>query len=159
LAVHSLTRSPSTIRRGLQGFLLRTAIFAVLSIAALPTWQAVSPQLCRISPPEQRFPGFTCTILASLSFVLWLGPVGFIMGILSWETPLVVARLASGLLVALLSASLFLALGRRRGLIVFLLSFFALVGILAIVAVPFAVWQRIGEHLILHTETPNIGCT
>jgi len=121
------------------GFLLGAAIFAVLSLAAIPAWQAISPGLCRIHPPEQRFPSLACTILGSLASVLWLGPAGFIMEILSWEAPLAVARLVSGLFVALFSASLFLALGRRRGLIAFLLSSIVFVGILTILVVPLAV--------------------
>ncbi len=132
--------SPS-VRRGLEGFLLGAAIFAVASMAAAPAWQAVSPSLCKVNPPVRRFPGFACTALGSASFVLWMGPAALPANALpSGARSIGLVRVASAAFVGLLAAGLFAGLGRRKGLLVFLAATLVLVAVFTVVTIPFVMW-------------------
>ncbi len=132
--------SPS-VRRGIEGFLLGAVIFAVASIAAPAAWKSVSPVLCTVNPPAQRFPGFACTTLGSVSIVLWLGPAALPANALSsGEMSLGLVQLVSAAIVGLLAAGLFVALGRRKGFWVFSATSLVLIAAFTLVTISFAVW-------------------
>lgn len=116
------TRAASRPRRAVDGFLLGAIAFLLVSVAAYPVGQALSPHLCSIHLPAQRFPGFACTIVSATAAALWLGPVGLIVHGLGWDSPNVTTvRLASAGGVGLVAAALVGRLGMRRGLIAFLI--------------------------------------
>lgn len=103
------------------GFVIGVLIFVVLSALAPPVHDALSPDLCRIHPPEQRFPGFGCLLISALMPVLWLGPVGAALPLLgAGPVSLPLVRAGSGCVMGLMGAILFGRMGRRRGLLAFL---------------------------------------
>ncbi len=129
------------VRRDFEGFLLGAAIFAVASIAVPAAWARVSPVLCTVNPPVQRFPGFACATLGSVSTVLWLGPAALpAIALTSGGMSIELVRLFSAAVVGLLAAGLFIAFGRRKGFWVFSATSLVLVAALTVVTITLAVW-------------------
>jgi hypothetical protein len=136
-------RSPrlGALRRAVVGALCGGGAFVVLSIAAPAVWKEVSPLLCRVSPPDSPFPSGACMILTALASALWLGPfvlAGRLPGLGSLPIPWLQA--GSVILCGMLAGGLFLALGERKGALLFLAISAGAIALCSAVALTMAFW-------------------
>jgi hypothetical protein len=102
-------------RRVWLGFLVGASAFALLSFASPRVWDAISDPLCAL-PAGRHFASASCVLGVALAAALWLGPAEPLF-ILAWPAlrPVTLVPIASGLMVAALSAWLVARYGWKRG--------------------------------------------